>query len=271
MSAPQGWYDAGTPGRQRWWDGSQWGPQERPAPTAAPPMGWYPVADSSDIRWWDGAVWAPYRVRDGKPRPDLLAVEPPSMGFFLAAFFFVIAMLQLSAALVTRNPGNFALPVLLLAAAVLWVLAASHSRAVRRMPAPQTAPYVDAEVHPLPGLVEGPDAGWHPVTSQVARWWTGARWTWYIGTKLGARPGHAGPRGYLVSMVLGWILAAIAALALVFAVVGAVVAQSPWTGFVIVLGVIIALTFGGLAVFVLLLTRSRRDAMLLPVTPPPLR
>ena len=72
-------------------------------------------------------------------------------------------------------------------------------------------------------------------------------------------------------MILGWVVAAIAALALVFAVVGGIVAQSPWTGFVLVLGIIIALIFGGLAAFTLLITRSRRNAMLLPRTPPPLR
>lgn len=269
MSAPQGWYDAGTPGRQRWWDGVQWTAHERQAPTATPPMGWYPVPGTQDVRWWDGVIWAPYRVRDGRPRPDLLAVEPQSMGFFLGIFFFVLAMLQLSAAVITQSPGNFVLPVLLIAASVLWFVGAWYSRSVSRLPAPESQPFVDAAVQPLPDLVEGPDAGWYPMTSQVTRWWTGARWTWYIGTKHGARPGHAGPRGYLVSMIVGWIIAAIAALALVFAVVGGIVAQSPWTGFVIVLGVILALIFGVLAAFTLLITRSRRNAMLLPTAPPP--
>lgn len=47
--------------------------------------------------------------------------------------------------------------------------------------------------------------------------------------------------------------------------------QSLVTGFMIVFGIIFALLFGGLGAFVLLLTRARRNAMLLPTTPPPLR
>lgn len=271
MSTPQGWYDAGTPGRQRWWDGTQWTAHEQETPPTTPPMGWYQVPDSADVRWWDGVMWTPYRIRAGRPRPDALAVEPAQMGFFLGIVFFVLAMLQLSAAVITRNPGNFVLPVLLLTAAVVWFVGAGYTRALTRNAAPRTAPIVDATSRPLPGEVEGPNAGWYPVTRQASRWWTGSRWSWYIGTKMGARPGHAGPRGYLISMIAGWAVAAIALLALILTVVGAVMAQGPYSGGIIVIGVMLTVVFSGLAAFALLLTRSRRNAMLLPTTPPPLR
>lgn len=271
MSAPQGWYDAGAPGQQRWWDGVQWTAHERTAPPTTPSMGWYQVPGTTDVRWWDGVIWTPYRVRTGKPRPDVLAVEPPAMGLVLGIVFFVLAMLQLTAAVITQSPGNFALPVVLMSVAVIWILGAAHTHAVRRLPAPQSAPIVDASVQPLPGEVDGPGAGWYPVTGQASRWWTGSRWTWYLGTKFGPRPGHAGPRGYLVSMIVGWGVVAIAVIGVVAAVAGSVMEQSLVTGLMIVFGIIFALLFGGLGAFVLLLTRSRRNAMLLPTTPPPLR
>lgn len=271
MSAPQGWYDAGTPGRQRWWDGVQWTAHERETAPTSPAMGWYEVPGTSDVRWWDGTMWAPYRIRDGRPRPDVLAVEPPEMGFVLGIVFFVLAMLQLSAAFATRSTGNLVLPVLLLAAAVIWIVGAGYTRGLRRVAAPQTAPVVDPVARPLPGEVEGPDAGWYPMTGQVSRWWTGSRWSWYIASKVGARPGHTGPRGYLVSMIAGWVIAAIAVVGLIVAVAGAVMEQGWYSGGMIAIGIIVALIFGGLAAFALLLTRSRRNAMLLPSTPPPVR
>lgn len=271
MSAPQGWYDAGTPGAQRWWDGVQWTAHERAAAPATLSMGWYPVPGTTDVRWWDGVMWTPYRVRAGKPRPDWLAIEPPAMGVVLGILFSALAMLQLFSALISRSPGNFVFPVLLLSAAVIWFVGAAYSSGVRKLPAPQSAPIVDAVVQPLPGEVEGPGAGWYPMTRQVSRWWTGSRWTWYIGMKFGPRPGHAGPRGYLASMIVGWCVAALAVIGVIVAVVGGVMAQSPVTGFMIVFGIMIAVVMGGLGAFTLLLTRSRRNALLLPTTPPPLR
>lgn len=271
MSAPQGWYDAGAPGQQRWWDGVQWTAHERATPAATLSMGWYQVPGTADVRWWDGVMWTPYRVRDGKPRPDALAMEPPAMGLVLGIVFLVLAMMQVTAAVISQSPGNFALPVILMSVAVIWIVSAAHTRAVRRLPVPQSAAIVDAVVQPLPGEVEGPDAGWYPVTRQASRWWTGSRWTWYLGTNLGPRPGHAGPRGYLTSMIAGWCVAGLAVIGVVVAVAGGVMEQSIFTGFMITFGIMFAVVFGGLGAFALLLTRSRRNAMLLPTTPPPLR
>lgn len=271
MSAPQGWYDAGTPGRQRWWDGVQWSAQERDTPVSSPPMGWYQVPGTQDVRWWDGAIWTPYRVRGGKPRPDALAIEPPVMGLVLGILFFLLAMIQLGGALLTQSPGSFIVPILWMAVAVIWIIGAMHTRTVRKLPVPQSAPFVDPVVQPLPGEVDGPDAGWYPMTAQVSRWWTGSRWSWYTGARLGVRPGHVGPRGYLTLMIVGWCVAAIAVVALIVAVVGGTMQQNAGTGFMIVLGIILAVMFAVLAAFILLLMRSRRNALLLPKTPPPVR
>ncbi len=280
MSAPAGWYDAGEPGRQRWWDGVQWSEHVRDAAAAAPvaaapyaqsaPMGWYLVPGTADVRWWDGTVWTPYRIRDGKPKPDALAIEPPSTGLVLGILFLAVALLQLVSAIVSRNSGIYATPVLFLVAGGIWIAGSIHTSRVRALPAPRSAPIFDPSARPLPGEVEGPDAGWYPMSRQVTRWWTGAQWSWYIGMKFGPRPGHAGPRGYWVSMVLGWVLVGIAALGLIVCVIGALGAGY-LTGFLIGIGLVFAVVFGGLAVFVLLLTRSRRNAMLLPLTPPPVR
>lgn len=275
MSSPQGWYDAGVPGRQRWWDGAHWTAHERVAPPVAPPitpsMGWYPAPGTADVRWWDGTTWTPFRIRDGKPKPDAFAIEPPSAGLIVGILFIVIALMQFGLALIARTPGFFATPVLFLAIAVIWIMGAHHSQAVRKLPAPQSAPIVDAVAQPLPGEVEGPDAGWYPMTAQTTRWWTGARWSWYVATRLGPRPGYAGPRGYLVSMIVGWFVAGLAVIGLLLVVAGSVIEQGPVTGFMIVIGIIFAVVFAGVAVFTLLLTRSRRNAMLLPTSPPPLR
>ncbi|WP_312171661.1 DUF2510 domain-containing protein [Microbacterium sp.] len=271
MSTPQGWYDSGTPGRQRWGDGAQWTAHERETPPTTPAMGWYQVQGTTDVRWWDGAMWTPYRVRKGKPRPDALAVEPPAMGLVLGIVFLVLGLMQVTAAVITQNPGNFVLPVLLTAVGALWLCGAAYSRAIRRLPVPQSAPVVDAVVRPLPGEVDGPDAGWYPMTRQASRWWTGSQWSWYLGTRFGVRPGHAGPRGYLVSMIAGWCVTAIAVLGAIVAVVAGFMEQGPVTLFLIVFGIAFAVIMGALGAFALLLTRSRRNALLLPTTPPPLR
>lgn len=271
MTTPQGWYDAGVPGRQRWWDGAQWTAHERDAPVAAPSMGWYLVPGTVDVRWWDGTVWTPYRIRDGKPKPDAFAIEPPSTGLILGIMFLVLGLAQLSLALATRSPGNFVTPVLFVLVAVVWIVGARHSQGVRALPAPQSMPIIDPVARPLPGEVEGPGAGWYPMTGQVTRWWTGARWSWYIGMKFGARPGYAGPRGYITSMIVGWFMAGLAVLGLALGVTGAALSASPAGAFMIAIGFVFAVVFAGLALFILLLTRSRRNAMLLPTSPPPLR
>jgi hypothetical protein len=72
-------------------------------------------------------------------------------------------------------------------------------------------------------------------------------------------------------MIVGWCVAGIAVIGLVVAVAGSIMEQGLVTGFMIMFGIIFAVLFGGLGAFVLLLTRARHNAMLLPTTPPPLR
>jgi hypothetical protein len=287
MSAQPGWYDAGVPGRQRWWDGTQWTAHERaidvapvsyapvasstvPVPAAAVghPMGWYPVPGKSDVRWWDGAGWTPYRVRDGKPRPDAFAVEPGNIGLVFGIVFLVLGLTQFTLGLASRQGFAFITPVLFFAVGVIWLIGGIHTRLVQSAPAPQGPPFFDPSTRPLPGEVEADGAGWYAVAGRVTRW-TGARWTWYIGQRFGVRPGHLGPRGYLVSMITGAILAGLGALAILAGIIMAAFAGGEPVGSVIgvvliVVGVILAL-MGGL---VMLLIHSRRFSMILPKAPP---
>ena len=274
MSVPAGWYDAGAPGRQRWWDGIQWTAHERGAPVIAPSSGWYRVPGTSDVRWWDGATWTPYRVRDGRPKPDVFAIEPAVTGIVLGIVFLVLAAMQMLFGALSRSSLFPWAAVVMAAAGAVWLIGGITTNGLRRLPAPQGAPFVEAVVRPLPGDVEGPGAGWYPVTGQAGRWWTGARWSWYVGMRIGVRPGHFGPRSHLISMVAGWVIAAVALVGLVLGALGiglAVSGEEAIGAFLGILGILFSLVFAGLALFVLLLTRARRYAMVLPEGPPPVR
>lgn len=295
MNARPGWYDAGVPGRVRWWDGVQWTAHEREVATGTagtgavpqfapmqaqpqvqvrfapatqlPHMGWYPVEDTTDVRWWDGVCWTPYRIRDGRPRPDAFSVEPASTGLAFGVLFIALGLMQAGLYSLASESNLGILPVLTLAIGAIWLIGGIHSHRLRTLPVPRTAPVFDPSSRPLPGEVEGADAGWYPVSGQVTRWWTGARWSWYIGQKFGVRPGHAGPRGYRVSMVAGWILAGLGALAVLLsiALIGALGAIGGVA--IIIFGVFMMLMSG----LVLLLVRARRFVMILPPEAPPLR
>ena len=318
MTAQPGWYDAGVPGRERWWDGTQWTAHERliapptpaaplhppvqaqhppqqahqagqagqaPAqqawagqafagqPTAAAasaPMGWYQVPGEGDVRWWDGASWTPYRLRDGRPKADAFAVEPPATALVLGILFMLVGVMQLGTAAIGDSGSFRTTGVLFLIVGAVWLIGSMQSSSVRKKPAPQSGAMWPDAVRPLPGEAEGPGAGWYPVAGQVTRWWTGTRWSWYIGQKYGVRPGHAGPRGYLVSMVLGWVMAGLGLIALIGGAIGAAVLSGPMVligAGAIVLGVLLLL-LGGL---ILLITHLRRHTMILPTKAPPLR
>lgn len=280
MTTPAGWYAAGDPGKLRWWDGVQWTAHERDASVAqpspvtptAPAMGWYPVPGSEDVRWWDGTGWAPYRIRDGRPKADPVAVEPAAMGFVLGILFIVMGGFQLIGALVTDLSTFLLPPVLFVCSGAILLVGAIHTRGLRGKPSPTAAPVVDDSARPLPHEVEGPGAGWYPMTRQVTRWWTGTRWSWYIGSSFGARPGYAGPRGYRISLVMGWVLAGVAAVAVIGGIVMSVAFSSSSASLVpVILGIVLGVIFGLLALFVLLLTKARRYSLILPTTPPPVR
>lgn len=266
MSAPQGWYDAGVPGRLRWWDGTQWTAHERAAtPTA--PMGWYPVVGTSDVRWWDGAVWTPYRLRGGTPRPDAFANEPESNGLVLGFVFIVLAITQLSTRSFSDQPFFTFLPVLFLVTGVLWLIGGWRMSQLSKQPAPSTVPVFEPSTRPLPGEVEGAGAGWFAVSGFVTRWWTGTRWSEYVGQKFGVRPTQYGDRTYRVSMIIGWILAVLGVIGTVLGFV-LIYALDRWVGTSIVIPAMICILIGGILLPIIYL---RRYTLILPPTPPPLR
>ncbi|GAA5145029.1 hypothetical protein GCM10025768_01650 [Microbacterium pseudoresistens] len=272
MNAHPGWYDAGVAGVERWWDGRQWTVHERPLAGAmtglVAGMGWYPVPGTSDVRWWDGVTWTPYRIHDGRPKPDAFAVEPSGRGLVFGFVFAAIGLAQLFLFFLSRSGVNAAVPILFLLVAAIWLIGAVSTARVAKLPAPQTGPILDPSLQPLPGTTEGPGAGWYAVAGRITRWWTGTRWSWYVAQSVGVRPGHAGPRGYLVSLIVGWVLIGLAAAVVLAGIIGIAVG-----GVVAVLGgvgIFIGLLFAGLGLFVVLLTRARRFAFILPTQPPPL-
>jgi hypothetical protein len=74
-----------------------------------------------------------------------------------------------------------------------------------------------------------------------------------------------------MSMIAGWCVTAIALIGAIVAVVAGFMAQGSVTVFLVMVGIAFAVIVGALGVFVLLLTRARRNALLLPTSPPPLR
>ena len=146
MSAPAGWYDAGIPGRRRWWDGYRWTDHEWAAPVPAPPMSWYPVPGTSDVRWWDGTTWTPYRVRDGRPKPDAFAIEPAGVGIVLGIVFLVVAAMQAFTGVISSSSIFPWAAFLMAAAGAVWLVGGITTNALRRLPAPQGAPFTDLVV-----------------------------------------------------------------------------------------------------------------------------
>ncbi|MGP6169717.1 DUF2510 domain-containing protein [Microbacterium sp. A204] len=274
MSAQPGWYDAGVPGQQRWWDGVQWTAHERAAAVAlqpAPvvqtaPMGWYPVVGTADVRWWDGAGWTPYRLRAGSPRPDAIAIEPGSTGVALGIMFIVLSVSQFGIYQLLDEPLFTLAPFLFLIAGILWLIGGIHASRVRKLAAPTTAPVFDPLTRPLPGEIEGAGAGWFPVSGQIARWWTGAQWSPYIAQKFGVRPTHYGSRAYRNSMILGWVLVGLGVLATLLGVV--FVGAVGWAAAVIIIPAVVFAFVGGV---VLLMVYIRRYTLILPTQAPPLR
>ncbi|WP_441905869.1 DUF2510 domain-containing protein [Microbacterium sp.] len=290
MNAQPGWYDAGVPGQERWWDGVQWTAHERPVGAAlqqqpmvpavpmvpaamgsaamgsAAPMGWFPVPGAGDVRWWDGTMWTPYRLRDGKPRPDAFAIEPGNLGIVFGIVFIVLGISQYSTYTVSGQPVFAVTPILFFIAGVLWLIGGLHAGGLKKLPAPSTVPVFDAVTRPLPGEVEGAGAGWFPVSGQVGRWWTGARWSPYIAQKFGVRPTQYGPRAYRTSMIIGWVLVGLGVLAAVFGF--AFVTALGWMAAAVVFpGLVLSLVGGAVTLTVYL----RRYTMVLPPQAPPLR
>jgi hypothetical protein len=281
MATPPGWYDAGTPGRVRWWDGGQWTahetdahPQhsavlEQPLSLTAPPPGWYETSSGS-ARWWDGSHWTGMRIKGGVPGVDWATTEQPALAWVFGSLFLVLGLGQfgLGALIGDVPPGG----VVTLCLAVLWFALALQTTAVRRIPTPRSAAVVIDAIRPLPGEHEGADAGWYPVAPNVARWWTGARWSQYIGTRYGPRPTFTGARTLRILIWMGWGLAGLGAVGLV---AGAAVLAGGMNaddfGLMAVIGVVIlvgGILFAALGAVFLVMSRLHSRTLLLPKYPP---
>ncbi|GGI37214.1 hypothetical protein GCM10010988_12830 [Cnuibacter physcomitrellae] len=284
MGAAPGWYDAGTPGRLRWWDGTQWSEHERdaaavaPAPTPAsgqgaqtgPVMGWYQPA-SGPVRWWDGQKWTGMRFRkDGRPGVDWANSEQPGAAWAFAIIFLGLAVFQFVLGTLAQSVNFSGAGTMLLA--ILWLSIAITSSAVRRIPAPTGAPLVTDIVRPLPGEQEGPGAGWYQVASTTSRWWTGARWSQYVQSRFGVRPTFHGPRSYRVYVWLSWGMVVFGVLLLIVGIVlmslGAGASDYGLTTVVGVVALLGGILFGVLGGVLLAFSPMQRRMLLVPAAPP---
>lgn len=241
MDVQPGWYVAGVPGRERWWDGYAWTAHERDAPAPAPvvqpvapaaplaqaaPMtsaptlpapGWYQVPGSDLLRWWEGRYWTGFRIKNGRPGTDGVTVEQPVMAWVLGGMFVLLGGMQFLLSLSGGVYIGAGIPFIVLGA--LWFAIAVRTAALRRTPAPATAPAFPDVVRPLPGEQEGPSAGWYPVTKAATRWWTGARWAQYIATRNGIRPTFHGHRAIVAMRVVVWGILGLALLGVIGGIV----------------------------------------------------
>src|SRR5690606_37147345 len=150
--------------------------------------------------------------------------------------------------------------MMFLVAGVIWLIGGVHVTRVRKLPAPRTAPVFDASARPLPGEVVGSAAGWYPVSGPVVRWWTGARWSAYVGQKVGVRPTQYGPRSYRASLIIAGVITAVGVVATVLGFL-LIFAAGQTAGLGLVIPGMIALVAG---LLVLLLVYVRRHTLILP-------
>ena len=292
MTAAPGWYEAGTPGKLRWWDGTQWTAQEAdaappvkqevpvtllaPTPMASPSQlpsgpqpGWYPTGPDQ-LRWWDGSHWTGLRVKNGKPGTDWATTEQPSLAWVFGSLFLVLAIAQFSLGALSSHLSVNGFPMLFLA--LLWFGIAAQTTAVRRIPQPVAAPVVIDVVRPLPGEQDGPGAGWYSVSPRATRWWTGSRWAQYVGTQYGIRPTFHGARAFRIYLVMSWAVLGIGVLALAVGVV--ILVNSSGDGYGFLGGIIGGIVVGGGVLFavlggvLLIMSRMQRRLLLLPDLPP---
>lgn len=281
MNAAPGWYDAGTPGRVRWWDGTQWTAHEAPVavavplagppqsvvepPHPGPPPGWYPTT-ADELRWWDGTVWTGSRVRDGKAGIDWATLEQPVFGWIAGGLSLFAGFCFLLSGVLTRNLT--ALPLLFVALSALWLAMAAQSTRVRRLPKPVGDPVAPEQVRPLPGEVEGPGAGWYPISRTAHRWWTGRRWGAYLSSRFGVRPTLHAEQSMRTLRVVVMVVGAVTAIAVVVGIVLIVIAVGPVQVAIGVLVTVCAVLFGVAVAVIWLVSRAQTRLLLLPTDPP---
>ncbi|MFJ2369248.1 DUF2510 domain-containing protein [Microbacterium sp. NPDC087665] len=285
MTTAPGWYEAGTPGRVRWWDGTQWTEHESEAPVpapaqtspaqtpfaqaAAPLPGWY-VTSAESARWWDGKKWTGSRTKNGTPGIDWSTTESVPMTFAMGTMFAALGCVQLVLGILSPGVAFVGAPTLLLAA--LWFSIGIQTSIVLRIPTPTSAPLMLEIFRPLPGEQEGPGAGWYPISATASRWWTGARWTQYTNSKFGIRPTFHGPQTKITlrRLAIGvFALAAIVAIiGIVFIIVGT---NNPENYVASIIGWVMAIggaAFAGLGALVLAMTKHQTRLLFPPTEPP---
>ncbi len=241
-----------------------------------PPMGWYPTPNGP-VRWWDGARWSGMRVKDGRPGIDWATSEQPRAAIAFAAVFFGLGLTQLALALAASTVGFVAIPMMLLA--VLWLCIGVQASAVQRMPRPAGAPLTDdLALRPLPGEVEGspvagaPVPGWYTVAPATTRWWTGERWSQYIGTRYGVRPSFHGAKSYRLVLTVGRVMLAIGALGLLAGIVLTSIGASADDGSLLtaigVFSIIAAVLVAGMGILFLALSPRQKRILVPPENPP---
>lgn len=242
-------------------------------PRPVPPMGWYPTP-RDELRWWDGRSWTGMRVRGGRPGVDWATTDQPGVALSLGFVFLTIGLAQLSLGFgLSASSGAGGWPssspwAAMLLPSALWFAIAIQGFSVRRVPPPASAPAFPDAVRPLPGEQEGYGAGWYPMTLRVSRWWTGARWAPYVGTRFGVRPSFHGARAYRIFRGTAWTLLAIGALCVCG---GAFWLAAPfgmgWTTIGVV-AVAVGAVFCLLGALFLALSPAQRRVLLPPEAPP---
>ncbi len=187
----------------------------------------------------------------------------------------VLALVQIVVGILSPALALAGIPTLVIAA--VWLVIAVQTTAVRRIPKPVTAPIVIDAVRPLPGESEGAGAGWYRVSAGATRWWTGTRWSQYMGSVYGIRPTfHAATamrtlKGVAVGVIALAVLAVVIGVALVVtdAIVLGGVGDAAFS--VTVIGWAVAaggLLIGLVGAGVVAVTRFQMRTLLMPASPP---
>lgn len=258
MNAAPGWYDAGAPGRVRWWDGTQWTAHEADAPPAAPmttaaptparaapmvtiasppgapaPVGQAHPAAADAPGAGPAPGWYPTpagseRWWDGR-KWTALRTKDGRIGIDWASIEQVglgwvlgglfLALGGVQVALAVVSPGLVVAAVPQLLLAALWFAITIQTTLVLRIPRPTTAPVVREEFRPLPGEQEASGAGWYAVSGTLSRWWTGTRWAHYTVARWGIRPTFHAARTRRTLRSITLAFLAVAALAVLAGIV----------------------------------------------------
>lgn len=238
--------------------------------------GWYEVPGvpgtpgAPSVRWWTGTMWGGLAVRDGavKADPNYSAAPTPAL-WVVAGFLGLVGAARTWASFAGSRFDAFTLAqtvfVWVLAAAMAYV--AVVTMRIRNLPRPVT-PAAPAAVQPLPGTIEGPDAGWYPApTPDHERYWSGARWSHYVWSRGTITPTFAFDRLQARSQLALTVFASVLGLLAVTGLIAALVLPSSLKALGVamaVAGVIGAAITGGTSAMI----ARRRRTHGIPADPP---